>query len=194
MLTEDPDSRMYKRIFSEFNASVFGTAPTLKDNLIIDDGDYDSEVERFKRDTRADSPVEDIADVGTDNAPSVLSSLTPPLQSEHHVSVSVTSHVSHTVAGSSQVSNIVNSTVTLPLEQESVESSPIQTTPPVQTLTRPRPTKKKGTKSSKSAAKTPDPNTDEVVPATRSRRAVTTKQTDTTLAEPTTGRTLRNRS
>ena len=194
MLTEDPDSHMYKRIFSEFNALVFGTAPTLKDDLIIDDGDYDSEVERFKGDTRADSPVEDIADVGTDNAPSVLSSLTPPLQLEHHVSVSVTSHVSHTVAGSSQVSNIINSTVTLPLEQESVESSPIQTTPPVQTLTRPHPTKKKGTKSTKSAVKTPDPNTDEVVPATQSRRAVTTKQTDTTLAEPTTGRTLRNRS
>ena len=81
-----------------------------------------------------------------------------------------------------------------PLKQESVESSPIQTTPPVQTLTHPRPTKKKGTKSSKSAVKTPDPNTDEVVPATWSRRAVTTKQTDTTLAEPTTGRTLRNKS
>lgn len=194
MLTEDPDSHMYKRIFSEFNASVFGTAPTLKDDLIINDGNYDSEVKRFKRDTHADSPVEDIADVGTDNAPSVLSSLTPPLQSEHHVSVSVTSHISHTVTGSSQVSNVVNSIVTLPLEQESVESSPIQTTPPVQMLTRPRPTKKKGTKSSKSAAKTPDPNTDEVVPATWSRRAVTTKQTDTTLAEPTTGRTLRNRS
>ena len=63
MLTEDPDSRVYKRIIAEFNASIFGTAPVLKNNFVVNDGDYNSEVEQFKRDIRADPPVEDVADV-----------------------------------------------------------------------------------------------------------------------------------
>ena len=84
---------------------------------------------------------------------------TPPLQSEHHVSVSITSHVSHTVAASSQVSNVVNSTISLPSEQE-IGGSSIQTTdppiqqasPPIEKAPRPIP-KKKGPKSSKSVVK-----------------------------------------
>ncbi|KAF9642036.1 hypothetical protein BDM02DRAFT_3080219, partial [Thelephora ganbajun] len=46
MLTEDPNSRVFKRIISEFNASLFGVAPTPSDDFVPDDGDYDSELEQ----------------------------------------------------------------------------------------------------------------------------------------------------
>ena len=193
MLTEDPDSHVYKRIIAKFNASIFGTAPVLKNNFVINDGDYDSEVEQFKRDIRADPPVEDVADVRI-NTPSALPPPTPPLQSEHHVSVSVTSHVSHTVAASSQVLNVVNSTISLPPGQE-IGGSSIQTTdPPIQQASppiekAPRPVlKKKGPKSSKLAATVLDPDTG--APGTRSKKAA--RQADSTVAGPPT-RTLRKR-
>ena len=174
MLTEDPDSRMYKRIIAEFNTSIFGTAPVLKNNFVVDDGDYNLEVEQFKRDIHTDPPVKDVANVQI-NTPSALPPPTPPLQSEYHVSVSITSHVSHTIAASSQVLNVVNSTISLPPEQE-IGGSLIQTTdppiqqasPPIEKAPRPVP-KKKGPKSSKSAAMVLDPDTD--APGTWSKKA-----------------------
>ena len=36
MLTKDPDSHVYKRIIAEFNTSILGIAPVLKDNFVID--------------------------------------------------------------------------------------------------------------------------------------------------------------
>ena len=167
MLTEDPGSRMYTRIFSEFNASLFGTAPTLSNDFVVDDGDYDSEVERFKRDTRAESPVEDAPNMEIDETTSILSSPAQSHQSDHHVSVSVVSRVSHTIASSSQVSNVVNSSITVSSEREVRESSP-----PAQVAVRPLPTKISGSKTSKSTTAASDPNP-ETAPTRRKKANAT---------------------
>ena len=149
MLTEDSDSCIYKRILAEFNASLFRMAPSLSNNFLADDGDYDSEVEKFKRDMCARSSTEDTTDVGISRMSSTfLSSPTAPHQLDHHVSVSVTSHVLHTIATSSQVLNIINSSISLSTERKAREPSP-----PIQVAAQPLPTKK-GTKSSTDTART----------------------------------------
>ena len=142
ILTADRDSPTFERIFSEFNTSLFGTAPPLSGDLVADDGDYDSELEKFRNELRAGSPIDDVADVRTGKA-SPPSLPIPSVQPDHHVSISVTSHVSHTITASPQVSNVVNNSVILPSERE-VDNPP--PSPPKAT----RPTaRKKGSKSSK---------------------------------------------
>ena len=95
MLTKDHGAHMYMRIFSEFNAPLFGTVPTLSNNFVVNDSDYNSKVKWFKRDTCAESPVEDPTNMEIDEMTSILSSPAQSHQSDHHISVSVVSHVSH---------------------------------------------------------------------------------------------------
>ena len=157
MLSATPDSPVFKRTFSEFNSSLFGAVSTLGDSdLIAEDGDYDSKLEQFKFDLLQDPPVEDVPeDVPSSPLPPEFlddSDVPEPLtQSEHQVSISVTSRVStHAVAASSQVSNVVSSNIT-------VSSTELEEAPPPLKAVRPAPKKvtkasKKGTKSSKKAA------------------------------------------
>jgi len=198
MLSEDPDSRTFKRIFSEFDASLFGVEPTLSNDFVVDDGDYDSEVENFKNglhaETIVDVEVEDfenglhaetIADAEVDEPTFPLPPLpTPPVRSDRHVSISVTSHVSHTVATSSQVSSVINSGPTPPPECE-VEEDP----PPRKKDTRPQPTKKKEIKVSKPTTTTPKADTD----TAPTRRKQAARPAKTAPVEPPT-RVLRNHS
>lgn len=170
MLAEDSSSRMYKRIFAEFNTSLFGTAPSLSNDFVADDGDYDSEVERFKRDTREITSAEDATDVGTDEtSPEFPSSPAAPHQLDRQVSVSVTSRVSHTVATSeSQVSNVVTSNISLSTEREARESPP-----PIQVTVRPGPTKKVPAKSSTNGVRTRSKKSNQdVAPAEPPTRAL----------------------
>ena len=150
MLTGDVNSSTFKRVFSEFNAHLFGKVPTLRNDLIADDGDYDSEVEQFMNELLTDSPVNAVTDAEANKTPPPSSLPISPLRSNHHVSISVTSHVSHTVAASSQVSNIVSSSIALSPEPEVGEiypPNPEATQPPV------RPTaRKKSAKLSKPTA------------------------------------------
>ena len=145
MLTENPESAMYKRIFSKFNTSLFGTISTTNNDFVTDDGDYESELEQFKNDVLIGPPVEDVIDTGADTV-SLGSPSVSPVPSDHGVSISITSSVSHTTAESSQVSNTVN--ITLPANSEVEETETPPPNPP-RKLSRPLP-KKTGAKSSKS--------------------------------------------
>ena len=64
ILTEDHNSPTFKRIFAEFNTSLFSTAPPRSDNLITDDGDYESELEQFRNELHADPFTEGVVEIG----------------------------------------------------------------------------------------------------------------------------------
>ena len=186
MLTGDANSSTFERIFSEFNASLFGTVPTLSNDLILDDGNYDSELEQFRNELLADSPIEAGTGTGANNTspPSPLPA--SPLHPDQRVSISATSHVSHTVVASSQVSNTINNTIVLPLEPEVIETSP-PSPEAVQLVGRPAP-KKKGTKPSRSTSDA-DANT---IPTQKKRAA---RQAKTVIApEEHPDRVLRKRT
>ena len=165
MLTANPDSPVYKRIFLTFNTSLFGARHALSADAIAEDGDYDSELGKFNAGLHADPLAED-ADMAPvsllPESPGVEAPELPPLHSEHHVSVSVTSHVStHATAASSQVSNIVSSSVTLPSVESEVQGAP----PLIPKAVRPAP-RKKGSKLLKKATVTSVPGVvDDAIPA-----------------------------
>lgn len=186
--TEETDTnsvnyRMYKRILTRFNTSLFGRVPATSNDFVVDDGDYDSEIEQFGRDVRAESPIEsDDSEVEVINAsPRLASPPALPLRLDQRVSISVASHVSHTVAASSQVSNIINSSVTLPTERDTMETSP-----PTQVTSRPLPKKKKGTAASTTTSEEPEPT----AAATKNKRS--TRGAKPAPAPPT--RVLRDRA
>jgi len=187
MLTEDRNSSMLKRIFAEFNTSLFGTAPPRSDDFVPDDGDYDSELEQFRNELRADSPtVIGIANSGGTRTPPPSSPPTSPVQPDHHVLISVTSHLSHTIAMSPQVSNIMNNSIVLPSGREDNEDPPSP-------LKVSRPTaKKKGGKSSKSTTETT--TSDVNAGTTSSTKQKRTRKEKATPVEPPTGRVLRERT
>jgi len=188
MLIEDPNSSVFRRIFSEFNASLFGTVPILRNDPIVDDGDYDSEVEQFRNDLLAESSVDAIASVGASETPLPPLLPAPPLQvqSDHCVSLSVTSHISHTVTASSQVLNVINSSLAVPPEPAVRE--PSSSTEVVQPPARPA-AKKKGVKPLKPATTTPDPNVDAAPTLNRPTR----RSKAVTAPEEQPARTLRKR-
>ena len=154
MLIKHADTPEIKRVFSEFNASLFGsTAPTLPSNTIAQDGDYDFQVDQFTAELFACEDVVDEMDSLTldgplDNFPVPQ----PPVQSEQRVSISVTSHVSaHAIASSSQVSSVVSS-VALPTDEHGDEEIfPLPNGPKVSAP------KRKGAKSSKKTKAASEP-------------------------------------
>ena len=169
MLTKDPESAMYKRIFLKFNASLFSTVSIPNNNFVADDGDYESELKQFKNDILIGPPVEDVINARA-NTVSLCVSTIP---SDHGVSISITSCVSHTTAESSQVSNTINSSIALPPNYKVEETE----TPPLNPLKKPgRPLPKKmGAKSLKST--TPNINANAAVPAPDKRGSRKAKAT-----------------
>ena len=159
-LTEDPESISYQRIFAEFDAAVLGKKHVLRDDFVVDEGDYDEEFRKFKEDLRAEEAANADATRTSPPPPSPTLPLSP-VQVDHHVSISVTSHVSQTIAASSQVSNVVNNP-TPPLEREDVEAPP-----PVKKASRSN-TKRKG-KAKQTAATS---NADADATTTRQAKAV----------------------
>jgi len=143
MLIEGSETATYQRIFAEFDTAVLDKKPVLKDDFVADDGDYKAEFTKFKLALRA----EEAANAEANKAPPSPPPPTLPSSPLQPVSISVTSHVSHTIAASSQVSNVINNSAPPP-EQEDVEA------PPVKKPTRPNPRKKK------QSAATSDVNTD----------------------------------
>jgi hypothetical protein len=160
ILSDNSNSPMYERIFVHFNTALFAPESASSSTLLVDNSNYDTEIAQFNNDLLMDPavagpPVAGVtkAEAGADETlahplPSV------PIQSESHVSIAVTSHISHTIAASSQISNIVHSSVTLSPEQEEIS-------PPSKEKGQPAP-RKKGAKASKPAAEVPDDNTDAV--------------------------------
>jgi hypothetical protein len=47
MIIRDSGTVVFKRIISEFNNSLFGSVTATRNDLIAEDGNYDSELERF---------------------------------------------------------------------------------------------------------------------------------------------------
>jgi hypothetical protein len=143
ILSDNPDSPMYKRIFEHFDTALFTPESTSSTTILVDDGNYDTEIAQFmsgllKDPVIADPPVAGVseAEAGADET---LAHLLPPVpvQSESHVSIAVTSHISHTITASSQISNIIHSSVTLSPEHKEIS-------PPSKENGQPAPRKKGG--------------------------------------------------
>ena len=116
MLTEDPDDPMYQTIFSHFDSALFGSEPVIGHNPIIDNGQYDSEIEEFK-DRLRHTAINANADTEADLAPS-----SPPIPSpqlEQNVSIAVTANV---YCASSGISNLINNAI--PPESQTQEPPP----------------------------------------------------------------------
>jgi hypothetical protein len=198
ILSDNPNSPMYERIYAHFNTALFALESASSPTLLVDNGNYDTEIAQFNNELLMDPavagpPVAGVtkAEAGADETlahplPSV------PIQSESHVSIAVTSHISHTIAASSQISNIVHSSVTLSPEQEEISPPSIkEVPPPSKEKGRPAP-RKKGAKASKPAAEVPDDNTDAVpIKGGRTTRQKTHASVEPPLDPP--GRTLRKR-
>ena len=112
--SQSKEHRLYKRIIYKFSIAVFGATPVSSNEFVVDDGKYESELERFNEDAHVESPVESDDDVEVVGAPSQLTSPAPPLQSDRRVSISIASNVSHTIAALSQVLNMISNNITLP--------------------------------------------------------------------------------
>ena len=156
MLTTNPNSPVYRRIFLKLNTFLFGEVSTPSANINAEDGDYNSKLEKFNAGLHVDPFAEDVDVTPVPELPVsplvqapesllVQAIELPPVYSGCHLTISVTSHAStHTAATSSQVSNIVSSSITLPLVEPEVEgASPLNPE-----VTRPAP-RKKGAKSTK---------------------------------------------
>jgi hypothetical protein len=198
ILSDNPDSPMYKRIFEHFDTALFAPESASSTTILVDDGNYDAEIAQFmsgllKDPVVADPPVAGVSEAEAGADETLAHPLPPvPVQSESHVSIAVTSHISHTIAASSQISNIVHSSVTLSPEHEEISPPSIEeVSPPSKEKGRPAP-RKKGGKALKPAAEVPDDNTD-AVPIKGGR---TTRQNKLVPVEPPLdppGRTLRKR-
>jgi hypothetical protein len=211
MMTDPKKRSMYERIFSEFNASLFGTEPKTQ-KRIAKDGDYSAELQEYEEGLLADRTVEVITDEellpeSIPNSPtlpvldsriaSIPNSPIPsapelPAQFDRNVSVSVASRVSTAATVSSWVSNVVSTSVTIPLIEPEVEESP-PPSPKVKakakakaTTTRPAPRKKKQTEATSEV----DPTNDTIPgPSKKAGKA----KANITPVGPAPTRTLRNR-
>jgi len=103
ILTTNPDSPVFKRTFSEFNNSLFGAVPSLGDNFVAEEGDYNLELEQFMADLLADLEDKDLmedpfAELTLQSLPDLddiePTPKLPTVQSKHHISISVMSCVS----------------------------------------------------------------------------------------------------
>ena len=135
MLTKDPKSTTYQRIFAKFDTALFGTEERDPGNeFIVSDGNYKAQVVSFKAKLRAEeaaaekAATEEAANAEGNRTPPLPSSPTPPLQQpDHPISISVSSHTSRTIAVSTQVTTLVNSTTSPPereVEREVTEAPP----------------------------------------------------------------------
>jgi len=108
MLAKNPRSPAYERIFAVFDSALFGKERVLSDDFIADNGDYTAALEKYNTKLRLEEAANAEANRRSPLPPSPAPPPSPilppsPLQSDHRVSISVTSLVSHTIAGSSQV-------------------------------------------------------------------------------------------
>jgi len=177
MLSPNPPDPMYERIFSIFNASLFGATTTPQTEFILDTGDYNAELMEFNEQLAA----ERIGDAAAADLP--LPSLPPAPSSspEPHVSVSVTSNVSHVTTAV----NVVTSNVALiPADEEVGVPLPVTKTKAVKKKTAKLPTT------------TTDPPTNDTEPAAGVRPAAkrnSGRKVKATSGEPSNIRSTRSR-
>ena len=132
MIIEHADTPRFKRIHSELNALLFSASSVAPSTVIIDQGDYENEVQEFFRDnsTPPPSPTEPSATAYTSTTstyppePSVDTDFDeaplPPC-SGYHPTTTITLQESHTIGTSSQTISIT----TLPSEPEAEVDPPI---------------------------------------------------------------------
>ena len=204
MLIENRKTASYVRIYGEYDTILFGKARVLRNDYVVDHGEYTGVVSQYNRELReeeaADARAAEFSPPPSSPPPSPTTlsppsvhtggsglalSLAPlPHHSDRNVSISVTSHVSHTVAASSQVLNIVNG-ATPPSEDEVIEAPP-----PAKKAGRSR-TKKKGGKSTDPSATTSNDIDADNAPPTKNKRS--TRQTNAATEERP-GRVTRSKS
>lgn len=161
MLSGDPPNPIYERTFLIFNTTLFGVTATPRADFILDTGDYNDELREFNEQLAAER-TQDAAT--TDSLPLPPLPSAPSSPPESHVSVSVTSNISHVTAAV----NIVTSNITLVPADEEVEA------PPLATKTAKVPTRKKA---ARGPAKPPGASTEIVTPVIKrnpTRRAKNT--------------------
>lgn len=116
MLSGVPLNPIYERTFSIFNATLFGVTATPRTDFIPDTGDYSAEIREFNEQLAAER-IEDTATADQPLPPSPSAPSSPP---EPHVSVSVTSNVSHVTTAV----NVVTSKIALAPADEEVNVPP----------------------------------------------------------------------
>ena len=168
MLAKTPRSPAYERIFAEFDSALFGRERVLSDEFVADNGNYAAALEKYNTALRLEEAADVEANGGSPLPPSPAPPPSPilppsPLQSDHRILISVTLLVSHTIAGSSQVSNVINSPAP-PSDREDVEGPP-----PVKA----QPVPKKKTRGKQLVA-TSEAETDATTTRTRSSRKAKT--------------------
>jgi hypothetical protein len=185
MLSDSDESTdpIYRRIFGIYNASLFGTAPPPKNDFIDDAGVYDAELEEFRRGLCREHTTEGDTDAETGQVPRSPSPQVPSTPPELHVSISMSSTISHAAATTSQVSNIIIVGNTSPSPTEIEEIS--QASKPKKS-----PREKKGAKPAKTIAGPSDCDAGDP-PATKK---VSRRPKPTPVNRPTSPRKLRNRA
>ena len=131
MIIEHADTPRFKKIRSEFNALLFGAMSVAPSNtVIIDQGDYEDEVQEFLRENSTPPPAEPTAATDIDKTPtspaepsvSADPDKTPlPPRLGHHVATSIVLQDTHTVSTSSQTISIT----THPSEPEAEIDPPV---------------------------------------------------------------------
>ena len=113
----------FKQIFSSFNELLLGTKPaTPKQDVHVDQGDYDDEIQEYLREDSPPPPAEPTDTTAEDNIdetpptlPSVDLDETPPsLCPGHHPSTSITLQESNTI----KTSSLTISITTVPSEPQ----------------------------------------------------------------------------
>lgn len=196
MFSKDPDlfpkeAAQFQTIVEEFSKAVFGTvSASQSDKGHVDTGDYESELDEFNN-LPSDEEVQVAHMDATEMFPPppsppqsdshVLEPASPPNQ-RRRVSISVTSHVSHTAAASSQVSHVINSSVVHPPSEQEVEEDP-------------PPKPKKGRPAAKKVVKPPTKSgvDAEVSPVSNPTRRTKTAPVETTPVDPPVAGRLRTR-
>lgn len=138
MIVKSADSRMYQRIFSHFNNALFPDANPNPNDPAVDDGDYDSEIERFMGNLSLDQSIEDIAGVEMYDDPDPAPE---PIRPSARLNVSVTSQSTRTVASSSKISNNINGNIRISPVEDQAEKTPAPKNPKGQPAGKKKPTK-----------------------------------------------------
>lgn len=191
MLSDDPTDPIYKRIFEIYNTSLFGTVPPPRGDFINDAGVYDAELAEFRRGLCREPTTESAKDAETEQVPrsplpQVPPSPLPQVSStppELHVSISMSSTISHAAATTSQVSNVVIVGNASPSPTE-IEETP-QASKPTKSAQ-----KKKGAK----PAKPPGDPSDCDAGDSSTTKKIARRPKPTPVNGPTSTRKLRNRS
>jgi hypothetical protein len=187
------DTTTVNGIIAYYNQELFGLQsrkPTRSASSATTSHAIHSALDQLRRDT-ADPVAEEVPPPPSPRKSPVqpednsIPAPTSPTRSEHHVSISITSNVSHTVTASSRVSNTTGNDNSPAPEYDTEEGSP----PPSPKA--PKPTRNK--KASKRSKTTNTPSSDLVDAPATTKKQNSTKQEKAPPKAASSGRSLRTR-